>query len=395
MSQELISRSPDLKRLRDEGFEVEVRSGHLLVHSVPYVNSRQEVVRGVLVSDLTLAGNITAEPGTHVAYFIGEHPCTKDGSEIVQIKHASGTHLLAQGLSVDHSFSNKPPNGYANYYEKMTTYADILSSAARALDPRVDARTFKVIESGDDNSVFKYLDTASSRAGITAISERVSRQRLAIIGLGGTGSYVLDFVAKTPVLEIHLFDDDLFLQHNAFRAPGAPSIEELRQQEFKVDHFRNIYGQMRNGIIAHRERVTEVNVHLLSAYDFVFVCVDKGSARRKIVQALVTGGISFVDVGMGVEVTDSQVLWAMCRVTAGTLAKNDHLQRRLPMSDADGEDLYAQNVQIADLNALNAALAVIKWKKISGVYQDVDRDHHSTYCTSLHLLTSEERLDEA
>jgi hypothetical protein len=395
MSQELISRSPDLKRLRDEGFEVEVRSGHLLVHSVPYVNSRREVGQGVLVSDLTLAGNITARPGTHVTYFIGEHPCTKDGSEIVQIKHASATCLLAQGLSVDHSFSNKPPSGYANYYEKMTTYAQIISSAAKALDPKADARTFKVVEAGDENSVFKYLDTASSRAGITAIAERVSKQRLAIIGLGGTGSYVLDFVAKTPVLEIHLFDDDLFLQHNAFRAPGAPALEELQRKEYKVDHFRDIYGRMHHGIVAHRERVNEANVNLLSAYDFVFVCVDKGNARRQIVKALVAGGISFVDVGIGVEVTDSQELWAMCRVTAGTNAKNDHLERRLPMLDADGEDLYAQNIQIADLNALNAALAVIKWKKISGVYQDVDRDHHSTYCTNLHLLTSEEKLDEA
>ena len=397
MSHELINRSPDLKHLRDEGFEVEVRSGHLLVHSVPYVNARREVARGVLVSALTLAGNITTQPGTHVAYFIGEHPCTKDGVEISQIKHASATQQLAQGLTVNHSFSNKPPNGYANYYEKMSTYVDILSSAARALAPdsKLDARTFKAIESGSDGSMFHYLDTASSRAGITAISERVVGQRVAIVGLGGTGSYILDFVAKTPVLEVHLFDDDLFLQHNAFRAPGAPALDELKSQSFKVDHFQRIYGRMHRGIVAHRQRVTEASVHLLGGYDFVFVCVDNGSARRLIVQSLVARGISFVDVGMGVEVTDSQELWAMCRVTAGTRSQSNHLERRLPTSDTEEVDLYTQNIQIADLNALNATLAVIKWKKISGIYQDVDRDHHSTYCTSLHLLTSEEKSDEA
>jgi hypothetical protein len=395
MSHELISRSPDLKHLRDEGFEVEVRAGHLLIHSVPYVNARREVARGVLVSDLTLAGNITTRPGTHVAYFIGDHPCTKDGAEIVQIKHATGIQQLARGLSVNYSFSNKPPNGYANYHEKMTTYVDILSSAARALDPKADARTFKVIESGPDASVFRYLDTASSRAGITAISERVHGQRVAIVGLGGTGSYILDFVAKAPVLEIHLFDDDVFLQHNAFRAPGAPSLQELKEQEFKVDHFLKVYGRMHRGIVAHRERITEVNVHLLGSYDFVFVCVDSGIARKLIAQTLMARGIPFVDVGMGVEVTDSQELWAMCRATAGTRGKSDHLERRLPTADTDEVNLYAQNIQIADLNALNAVLAVIKWKKISGIYQDIDHDHHSTYCTNLHLLTSEERLDEA
>jgi hypothetical protein len=233
---------------------------------------------------------------------------------------ASATQQLAQGLTVNHSFSNKPPNGYANYYEKMSTYVDILSSAARALAPdsKLDARTFKAIESGSDGSMFHYLDTASSRAAITAISERVVGQRVAIVGLGGTGSYILDFVAKTPVLEVHLFDDDLFLQHNAFRAPGAPALDELKEQSFKVDHFQRIYGRMHRGIVAHRQRVTEASVHLLGGYDFVFVCVDNGSARKLIVQSLVARGISFVDVGMGVEVTDSQELWAMCRVTAGT-----------------------------------------------------------------------------
>jgi hypothetical protein len=76
-------------------------------------------------------------------------------------------------------------------------------------------------------------------------------------------------------------------------------------------------------------------------------------------------------------------------------SQSNHLERRLPTSDTEEVDLYTQNIQIADLNALNATLAVIKWKKISGIYQDVDRDHHSTYSTSLHLLTSEEKSDEA
>ena len=37
MSHSLISRSPDLKRLRDDGYEVDVQSDHLLMKHVPYV----------------------------------------------------------------------------------------------------------------------------------------------------------------------------------------------------------------------------------------------------------------------------------------------------------------------------------------------------------------------
>ena len=34
------------------------------------------------------------------------------------------------------------------------------------------------------------------------------------------------------------------------------------------------------------------------------------------------------------------------------------------------DDAYSSNIQIAELNALNAALAVIKWKKHLGFYLD-------------------------
>ena len=36
MSPKRISRSPDLQRLWSEGFDIEIRSGHLLVKNVPY-----------------------------------------------------------------------------------------------------------------------------------------------------------------------------------------------------------------------------------------------------------------------------------------------------------------------------------------------------------------------
>jgi hypothetical protein len=47
------------------------------------------------------------------------------------------------------------------------------------------------------------------------------------------------------------------------------------------------------------------------------------------------------------------------------------LRGRVSFEDgADGNE-YNRNIQIADLNALNAALAVIKWKKLFGFYRDM------------------------
>src|SRR5690349_15405408 len=128
MQSALISRSPDLQRLRDEGYEIEVRSGHLLVHGVPYVHATGTVLRGSPVSDLTLAGDATSRPGNHVAWFIGNHPCDRGGREILAIKHGTASYNLAADIVAQHAFSNKPPTGYPDYHAKMTRYIEIISA---------------------------------------------------------------------------------------------------------------------------------------------------------------------------------------------------------------------------------------------------------------------------
>ena len=67
--------------------------------------------------------------------------------------------------------------------------------------------------------------------------------KIAIVGAGATGSYVLDFVAKTSVAEIHVFHHDVFLNHNAFRCPGAPSLEDLSRKQAKVDYLATVYSR--------------------------------------------------------------------------------------------------------------------------------------------------------
>ena len=38
-----------------------------------------------------------------------------------------------------------------------------------------------------------------------------------------------------------------------------------------------------------------------------------------------------------------------------------------------------RNMQVADLNMLNAAMAVMKWKKLRGFYADDVHEYHSLY----------------
>lgn len=388
MSHRLISLNTDLKRLRDEGYEIAIANAHLLVHSVPYLNSRKEIRYGTLVSPLSLSGEKTVPPTDHIALFMGEHPSDKEGNEIAQIKHASGERALAPGLNIQHSFSNKPKDGYKDFYEKMVRYVEIISAPVRSTNPEITAKTFKPIAATAEESVFHYFDTNSSRAGTTAINDRLSSQKVAIIGLGGTGSYILDLVAKTTAQEIHLFDGDGFASHNAFRAPSAASLEQLNLLPKKVDYFQELYGKMRRGIVAHPEFISLANLTKLDPMDFVFICVDKGEVKRDVFTYLETKKRPFIDVGMGVSIDDEKLL-GILRVTSSSEGKREHVRRHVSLSDTpEGE--YHQNIQIAELNSLNAALAVIKWKKLNGIYLDLEREHHCAYTIDgNHLLSSE------
>lgn len=388
MSLQLIGRSPDLKRLLDEGYEVSVVSQHLAISGIPYVNSSKEVKRGTLFAKLTLAGDVTSRPESHVVYFSGDHPCDKNGVIIGPLKHTSQVHDLGNGVRADHSFSNKPPEGFSNYYELVSSYVRVISSPAQALDPSAKAQTFAVIETAGDSGVFRYYDTHSSRSDIVAISDKLRGHKIAIVGLGGTGAYLLDFIAKTPVSEIHLFDDDAFHTHNAFRAPGAATIEALCRSPKKVDYLQSAYSAMHKHVIPHPYRIGAENVSELCQMSFVFISVDDGEPRRIIADALKSAKTPFIDVGMGLR-ADQSTIAGTIRSTLITAAKSDHFETRVPLEKSvDGA--YATNIQVAELNALNAALAVISWKKTIGFYEDRNYSHHLTYTIGSNLFLSDE-----
>ena len=94
---------------------------------------------------------------------------------------------------------------------------------------------------------------------------------------------------------------------------------------------------------------------------------------------------------MGLDLVDGS-LGGMLRVTASTPEKRDHVhQGRIPFAGGGADDVYSSNIQVADLNALNAVLAVIKWKKIRGFYRDLEREHHCTYTTDGNQLENGDR----
>lgn len=392
MSRRPIALSPDLRRLVDEGYDIDVVAGHLVIRSIPYLTAAGVVERGILVSELTLAGDRTAAPGSHVMMFSGEFPCNVEGHPLPIA--AGGGRQITPELVTRHTFSSKPTGGgsYSDYYAKVAAYVALLSSPARAVDVSATAKTFPVRAPEEEDSIFEYVDTFSSRAGIGPVAAKLRLPRVAIVGLGGTGTYTLDLVAKTEVREIHLFDGDVFLSHNAFRSPGAASLTDLQAAPKKVDHFKSRYSRMRKGLIAHPYDVDATNVEELRGMDFVFLCMEGGTTKKVLVDALEEFGVPFIDVGLGVELVDD-ALRGSIRVTVSTADARDHFRERVSFGGADSEDLYETNIQVSELNALNATLAVIRWKKLFGFYLDFTHEHNTTYVINSNILVNDDEAE--
>jgi hypothetical protein len=113
----------------------------------------------------------------------------------------------------------------------------------------------------------------------------------------------------------------------------------------------------------------------------------KGSSLVGVIaESSLKHGVPFIDVGMGLELVDGS-LGGILRVTASMPDKRDDIRNgKISFTDDAENDLYGSNVQVADLNALNATLAVVKWKKIRGFYRDLEKEHHSTYTTDGNLI---------
>jgi molybdopterin/thiamine biosynthesis adenylyltransferase len=396
MSHRLIDHSPDLLALRAEKYNISVRNGYLLIRDVPYVTSNREVREdGVLVSTLDTqvveGQQRTAKPTTHVTYWVGEHPCHINGEKIRNFENPSDAQDFGNGLRVNFTFSAKAD--YRDYVHKMQAYLGWIVGEAQKIKPEATAQTNPVYATDAvDDDVFNYIDTASSRVHIGADNEKLENHRLAIIGLGGTGSYVFDLVAKTRVAEIRLFDDDEFDPHNAFRAPGAWSLAELEQKKKKVTNLTEIYSKLRRkGVVPHPVKLNANNLHLLDGIHFAFLCMDGGKDKQAIVEWLVAHKIPFIDVGIGI-IRAPEGLQGIVQIVTATPGKYDHVLQRISFgADEEAENEYATNIQVAELNSLNAALAVIRWKRLLGFYRDAGKEHFSSYQIATGELCNEDQ----
>lgn len=370
----LASHNEDIKQLLEKGYAVTMDSGYLVIRDIPYLDESKVLKVGAFVSKVDSVDDRRVKIHDHQMFFCGSHPHQTNGSKITNLGGGPTTlQLESADLVVERSFSNKPPEGFTNFFDKVESYVDIICGPAMQLFD-ITPLTFKIYE-GHAESVFKFSDTLTSRAEIGDINQLYKNEVIAIIGLGGTGSYILDLLVKTPVKEIRGFDLDDYHVHNAFRSPGRLIAEELGKS--KAEILQSRYENFRHGVNLHRRNITEDSDDELTGVTFAFACVDKGKSREQIFSLLIRLGIPFIDVGMGLE-RENDMINGMARVTYfPSNSANDILTKRYaPLANLP-QELYKNTFQISELNALNACLAVVRYKQIKGFYiAEAEKDYN-------------------
>lgn len=370
MPESPIALSPHVQRLVDEKYAVSIDGGYIVIDNVPYVSAAGVVSRAAIISPYHEKDGVE-QFGDHTVWFTGSVPCTPAGDSLshVLIADTNPTAVAGRQALCRFSYKSERSDTMENIYNKLTHNIRKLQSYVNLIDPIASAAGQASISIRQERSVFFYPNMAIARAGLDAYEKKLKLAKVAIVGLGGTGSYILDALAKTPIEAIHLYDDDIVEPATVYRMPGALTIEEAHQKAHKTDHLQSVYCRMRSGIESHPVRVDQNNVHVLDDCNFVFIAVDHGPSRGLIARHLAEKGIPFIDVGLGVNrVPEDVKLLARVRVMAIS-SETKSLVDRLPIAD-DEEDAVYNNIQVAELNALNAMLAVIVYKQKIGFYSE-------------------------
>ncbi|WP_126177105.1 DUF6791 domain-containing protein [Tsuneonella rigui] len=387
------SEDGSIQRLLDEGYAL-YRRGPYLVMSVPYLDAAGDPHTGYMVDTINFDHNGQARtlPMNHQMYFIGGQPYDQEGRILFSGNGANVTPLFDGKLSSFYwSWKQHGDGGvmrdYVSLHEKFTEYACYISGPAEAKHPEFQATPFANLGEADEDCPFPFDDMNSARANLSELDKLLASDTIAIIGAGGTGSYIFDLVSKTRVKEIRLFDFDVFDLHNAFRVPGATHREELGQPKVRVIEQRYAGWHKRAKVI--EAKLDQGSMQLLEGVTFAFLAVDKMGARREIAKMLLAHGIPVIIVGMGLH-HGNPGLTGMVDTTLLDPSSSDDLINEVIGEDlVDIPDEYQKNIQTVELNALNAAMAVFMYKRYRGYYASGRAVSQATFTISTMQLDRE------
>ncbi len=136
---------------------------------------------------------------------------------------------------------------------------------------------------------------------------KIQSLRVAIVGLGGTGSPIADLLARTGVGELILIDGDKLDETNMNRVSGFTK-EDIGNNKATVMEKHILSLGLQNKVVAIPNYIheSEKAIDALSSADVIFGCTDDVAGRDLLNQALYYYSQVYIDVGLSGNVEEDQ-----------------------------------------------------------------------------------------
>ena len=207
----------------------------------------------------------------------------------------------------------------------------------------------------------------------------VVQEQVAIVGLGGVGAWIADFVVKADPRAVHGWDYDCIEPKNILRMPGGlnPSAWIGRS---KAEWFQETYSLIHTNARGHNLKVLPENVReVIQGITFAFVAVDNADDRMMVCDALASARIPFVVAGLSTVRKDKRVQVSMRIVTAHLGAPS--WRHAIPQVGQAGQDDYG-SLDLPDVYSTAAGWAVQSWRKVRGQFWQEQREECLDYSAS-------------
>ena len=212
--------------------------------------------------------------------------------------------------------------------------------------------------------------------------DRLRRLRVAVVGCSGTGSPLVEQLARNCVGELVLVDPDRVEEKNLNRILNA-TMDDARKGRLKVDVAARAIGAMGLGTVVHTHPCTlfdPVAVRTVAGCDVVFGCMDSVDGRHLLNKLATFYLVPYFDLGVKLEADGrggvdqvcgtvhylqpggssllSRRVYTMDQVRAAGLYRTDPAAYRSQLNDGYIRGVQEDRPAVVQLNSLLASLAV-------------------------------------
>ncbi len=177
----------------------------------------------------------------------------------------------------------------------------------------------------ENNQIFERMELITGSEAFN----KLTKTRVAVFGIGGVGSWAVEALVRSGVVEITIIDDDVICPSNVNRQLQANSTNtgEIKVLELKK-HLEKLNPEVRVTALQKKFEPINSDTFHFSQYDYVLDCIDSISCKVELIRcATASGATLFSAMGAASKMAASQIevasIWEShgCRL-ARTIRRN-------------------------------------------------------------------------